>query len=52
MMAGIPWAVAVPSEVYTEHCGVTLSAYHGSPAAQMDVQLAEDELRNLLEGAD
>lgn len=38
-MAGIPWAVAVPSEVYTEYCGVTLSAYHGSPAVQMDVQL-------------
>jgi uroporphyrinogen-III decarboxylase len=38
-MAGVPWSVAVPPEVYTEYCNVTLSAYHGSPAVQMDVQL-------------
>jgi uroporphyrinogen-III decarboxylase len=38
-MAGIPWSVAVPPEVYTEYCGVTLRAYHSDPAVQMDVQL-------------
>lgn len=36
---GIPWSVAVPPEVYCEYCGVTMREYHGSPAAQMHVQL-------------
>ncbi|MEN6544758.1 MAG: uroporphyrinogen decarboxylase family protein [Armatimonadia bacterium] len=39
MSQGIPWSIAVPSEVYTEYCGATMSAYHGDPAVQMDVQL-------------
>lgn len=38
-MPRIPWSIAVPPEVYCEVCGVTMSAYHSSPAAQMDVQL-------------
>ena len=31
--------MAVPPEVYAEYCGVTMSAYHADPAAQMHVQL-------------
>lgn len=38
-MRHVPWSIAVPPEVYTEYCGVTMRAYHSSPAAQMDVQL-------------
>jgi len=43
-MAGIPWSVAVPPEVYCEVCGVTMRAYHATPAAQMEVQLRGPEL--------
>jgi len=38
-MPAIPWSIAVPPEVYTEYCGVTMRAYHSDPAVQMDVQL-------------
>lgn len=38
-MAGIPWSIAVPPEVYAEYCGVTMREYHADPAVQMHVQL-------------
>jgi len=40
----IPWSVAVPPEVYTEHCGVPMGEYHADPAVQMHVQLRGPEI--------
>ena len=40
----IPWSVAVPPEVYTEYCGVTMGDYHADPAVQMHVQLRGPEI--------
>jgi len=37
---GIPWAIAVPPEVYCEYCDVRMYEYHADPQVMMDVQLA------------
>lgn len=36
---GVPWALAIPPEVYCEYCGVSLGDYHSEPQTMMDVQL-------------
>ena len=43
-MPAIPWSINPCPEVYVEACGVTMRAYHGDPAVQLDVLLRGPEL--------